>query len=679
LPLPKARGATVNGTARVSGGSGETDSLENDVLDQSYNISLIQPLAPALRFTLAYRYNSFRLTPEGFDTIKRDSSEPWIELVYRRSTFSTRLSFQKLRNRGTNPTDNLDVKAFIAQASWTPHRGPRSTLRYREDHNFADIAIFGRDVKSRTLDFNLNYGEGPWSTIYAFRTTRTENLENLYELEQIKHELRGTYTDRYWDDRFGLSIDGWISRVEQTERVADGTQLAEPLTIQQGLYEVDTSPDVSTLPPAPAGLTDGDFVTPVQPPIEIGGANTFRNIGADLGVTLRATRIEITVDTPSDPGVPWDVYQSVDNINWFPIVGVVSSFDAAFLRYTLVFPETTNRYFKAVNVGPNVSPTVRVTELRVLLDVQGFARPEGANTAYRADLMASLTPNRVVHATFGLGLGNDKNIAGGRVSRARQEVYYLATVDFRLRDDLIFRLNYRFDDGEEDLEPVLRRRVVIYGVDLDWKPLPTVDSILSVIRREESDSSVLIRRSDTVRLRVMTALLPDLKLTSELVRNDTEDMFFGFLQESLRWEERLEARPAPRWRLDGGMSVTWYDSTAPTLVRRRSFLDVRTTWAATHYLTLLGNWRVTQDDSQDNILQRYSISWTPGPKLYLGFTYQDNETIDVRRQVSTNANLNYRLNRSFRLFSDLTRSTLEAFNLAESTTNSFRVGFYLFF
>ena len=83
-----------------------------------------------------------------------------------------------------------------------------------------------------------------------------------------------------------------------------------------GLFAVDALPDLSTLEPAP-DLSNGDFITPARsgilpgsPIIEIGGANTFRNLGLDLGVNRQVTRLEITVNAVSGPGVVWAVWQS---------------------------------------------------------------------------------------------------------------------------------------------------------------------------------------------------------------------------------------------------------------------------------------------------------------------------------------------------------------------------------
>ena len=49
----------------------------------------------------------------------------------------------------------------------------------------------------------------------------------------------------------------------------------------------------------------------------------------------------------------WQVYHSSDNLNWFRVEQVVSFWDAGFLHYRIQFPETTDRYFKAVNVTAN--------------------------------------------------------------------------------------------------------------------------------------------------------------------------------------------------------------------------------------------------------------------------------------------------------------------------------------
>ena len=71
-------------------------------------------------------------------------------------------------------------------------------------------------------------------------------------------------------------------------------------------------------------LIDGELAVPAAGPIAIGGANTFRNVGLDLGVTQPVSRLEISVDTVSDPGLVWRVFRSRDNLVWDEVDGVLS-------------------------------------------------------------------------------------------------------------------------------------------------------------------------------------------------------------------------------------------------------------------------------------------------------------------------------------------------------------------
>ena len=676
LAVPAAA-VEIHGNVRVYDGSTENGDTDVDQLDQQYTLNLRQALTPWLSMLLSYRYTDFSAENGGTD-FERSSSDPRLELLYNRPTVTARLSFRDRRNRGSNPSDNLDLESFLAQLRWQPRKGPWYSLQYRDDTNVADTAVFGRDVSSRAFDLEAVWDRSAWGARYSFNATRLANDGTGFELDEDRHQLRAHLDQRLWGDRLALSANGWISRVEQREVAGSGGRPAQPVPVRDGLFALDTSPDVGELEDAP-GLIDGDTRTPAEPRIEIGGANTFRNAGVDLGFTRQVTRLEITVDAASSPGLLWDAYHSSDGLSWTRISGVRSEYDGALLRYTLFFPEITDRFFKAVNVTVNGFSTVAVTELRALVDVGQLGRRDGRSTTYRADLAARWQPHQRLRADVQVGVANDQDLTRGQLSRDLDELTYSALVRYELTADLEARVGYRFTRVDELREPVLERDEETWSAVLDWSPLETVDGLLSFSSRDEKDGEVLIRSADTVRLRARTRLLPDLELISEVAYSDVDDPLAGFRQTVWRWRETLTADLTERLDVRASASQSYFDSTGTAVIEERSQLELLTHWRATPFLSFTGDWTYGEDDLQDTLTQRYSTFYAPGPRLSASLSYQDTESSDVRQTTTLGASVNYRIRPRLTPFVNFSRSTFRQIGTETTDNTSLRFGFNLFF
>jgi hypothetical protein len=170
---PAVEAAELHGSARVYAGPTDNDGQETDVRDEKYALNLSQVLTPRLRFLLSGRFNRFKSSPEGLADFERDSDEPRIDLHYGSSTVSALFSYFERRTSGTNPSDDFDVSSLQGQFSWRPHVGPSYSLRVRDESNVADVAIFGRDVDSRNLNFSVIHDGARWST----RGQQSESLQ----------------------------------------------------------------------------------------------------------------------------------------------------------------------------------------------------------------------------------------------------------------------------------------------------------------------------------------------------------------------------------------------------------------------------------------------------------------------------------------------------------------------
>jgi len=674
---PSVEAARIDGNVRLFTGFTELGDLETNVTEQRAQVSLTQPIGPWLNLGVHYRHTLNRTSTDQAD-FERRADQPEAFLTYSRSTFTMRLSYFDRSNSGTNPRDNFDSTLATVIAEWRPKHGPRYQIQYRDGSNVADPQLFSRDTDSTDFQFDAVYAKSNWSARGSWITSKIDNNVTGFVLDQDRLLFRSNYSNGFFDDRLSFWVEGWLSEVRQTQVAPTGSMLAQPVPAVQGLYVLDPTPIIGSLEPSP-GLIDGDTQTPVVPRIEIGGSNLFRNIGVDLGVTNRVTRLEITVDTLSDPSLVWELYQSPDNFNWRLVGAVSNTFDEAFLRYTLVFPETVDRYFKAVNVSPNVLTNVAVTEIRALLDVAQLGRDEAKSSTYRVDARTHIRPSRRLRGSVLLFASNDVDIAAGRVSQEINEFSVNLPFQYEISRTLMLTFGYLLNSFEQNLTPVLSRTERRYSTGLQWTPIPNVRGRFNLDRREESDQGRLIRRTDSARAVAMLQIFPDMHLNSELIVSEVDDFANRFTQRVLRWIESLETRPTQTWRVGGGWTASWFDSTGILTVDQRLTLQLFTTWQIVPYLGVSANLDYTIDDIQESLDQRYSVFWSPGRKLTASLYYQDSESVDLRRIRTYGGSLSYRLNRWFTLFANAADSKTEDFGIGATQTRSGRLGFNLNF
>lgn len=673
LTLAAPAGAVeIHGNAQVFAGTTEIDGVDTQVTQQDYRVSFFQPFTPWLSLNVNYRYDKDRTSTDD-NALERARSLPEIVLLYSRPTFTARLDYYEQHTSGTTPSDNFNLTSALAYFSWRPGKGPSYVLQYRDDSNVADVALFGRDTDSNLLQFDTVYDHNNWSLRFSHQDSDVHNNLTGFQLDQTRDLLRVNVHHRWLDGRYTLSAETWLSRVDQEQRTPAGASLAQPVRAVEGLFVIDLTPTIGALDPS-SDLVDRDTETPVVPLIEIGGANTGRNIGVDLGITNRVSRLEITVDTLSGPSLLWDVYHSPDNFNWNLVGGVLSSFDDAFDRYTLLFPETTDRYFKAVNISVNALDNVAVTEIRALLDVDAFGRSKSKSSTYRLDITSSLKPHERVRGNLHLFLGNDEDIGAGRFSQEVNQLVFDSGWTFDAGHDLEVSADFRYSEFEQVLAPRLQREEQHYGVGLTWEPLETVRWLFEVTRRDESDDGQAIRTTDHVRARLAMQIYTALHLTSEISYTDVDDQAGNFTQSVFRWIETLESQPTRTWMLGGSSTLSWFDSLGIETVSRRVSLELFSRWQIVPYLTLSGLVGYTDDDQSENLHQRYTLSWAPGRKLAASIYYQDSDAKGTRRVTGWGGSMSYRLNRGLTLFANASHSQTEEIGFLITETTSGRLG-----
>jgi len=654
-----ARAATLDGSVRLSWSESDLGATSGSSADHAANLSLTQVLTPYLHLRLLGSYSEQTAATDGGSEFERNTLRPLAELVYARPDLSWRVGWQGQQVESTAAAQEFESNALLASLSWRPRSDLRLGLSYRDATNQTDVSALGRDVDERRGRLDAVYERRHWLLGYTASYSELERHSGGFAVEQLRQDVRLSTSRDLADGRLRLAFSGSAGRLDSEER-RGGDDLGEPLPAAQGLFAIDASPAIGELDPAP-GLVDGDFAAPTSPPIEIGGANTFRNVGLDLGLPRPASRLEIAVDRISGAQLVWDVFQSADGLVWEP-VGVLSRrFDADLLRYTLRFAETSERFLKAVNVSTNPATDVRVTEVRALREIEDLVGSAARESElYRAGASLAWRVSERVAFDAAAETSNDTATTGGVVRRDFRATSVRAGLQVDLARDLALSARFRRGESEERRLGGLTRISDDFALGLHWTPLPTVDALLTASTRTDSDARGELADLEALRATVSLALLDELELVTDVGASRLETAGRGRPRDTLSWTQRVEMRPREAWRVGGGYSwqrTESQDAALPLYESTSVFVDVD--WTPGGALTLHGSLTYSDESTSSTLRQSYGLYWSPGPRLNISVGWDQFEQRDGILTASDSLSLNYRAASRLLLFGNVARSRNE--------------------
>lgn len=649
--------ATIDGSLRLTWNQTDLGEAESAGRDHAANLSLQQELSPYLRLRFSGLYGEQTSSFDGREVLSREVTQPTAELAYSRPNLSWRIGWENLEVDSSERAQRFDSNALRASLSWRPRGGFRLGLSYREATNQSeDVATLGRDLESRQGRVDAVWQRRYWSVGYGASYSELTGGASALEIEQLRQDLRLLASRGFAGDRLQVTLSGTAGRLDAEERRGAG-EVGDPLPAAAGLYALDASPAIAELAPAP-GLVDGDVATATSPPIEIGGANTFRNVGLDLGVPRPATRLEIVVDRVSGADLVWEVYESADGLVWEPLAVVSRDFDVDLLRYTLRFPESSQRYLKAVNVSANSENGVRVTELRALLDYSlADGSAERSSDLYRVSAALGWRLGERVRLDAGGYTGNDATTVGGVVRRDDTASGYHAGARVDLARELVLSVTYRHGESEQRRGEVVTRITDDLGATLRWTPLPTVDALASAGVRTDADRTRDLSETEYARLMITLDLLDELRLVSDVGMSRLQGGAVRTARDTLSFHQRIEMRPRKHWRVHGGYSWSRIDAAGggQSLFESQS-MYVDFGWSPGSALTLSGTLWYFDESNGSTLRQSYGLSWSPGPRLGVSLGWDQYEQRDGLLTGNDSLAVHYELGPRMQLFASLSRS-----------------------
>lgn len=650
--------ASIDGAVRYTWTETDFATSQTSSDDLGANLSLNQELTPFLRLRFYGVYGEQSTAVDGDEMTSRSVLQPRVELAYGKPGLSWRIGWENRRIDSLEASEELESTALLATLSWQPRDDFRLSLGYRDTTNEADVSALGREIDERRGSVDAVYQRPLWGLGYSASYNELVGGAGDLEIEQLRPELRLQAARQTADGRLRFAVAGSASRVDAEQRRGEG-ELGEPLPALQGLYAIDASPAIGELVTTP-GLVDGDAVNAVSPAIEIGGANTFRNVGVDLGLPLPATRLEVAVDRLSDAQLAWEVYESADGVIWDRVAVVSREFDATLLRYRLRFPQTSGRFLKAVNVGNNEATDVRVTEVRALRELGEITAPERGSELYRAAANFGWRVAPRVSVDAGADYSNDVSTIAGIVRRDQTTSALRAGMRVDLARDLTLSFRFRRSESEERRVDGINRSTDDLGASLRWSPLPTVDALLSAGVRTDSDESRELSNLESVRLTVSLDLLDELQLISDASFSRLDGAAVARARDTLSWSQRVEMRPLRNWRLNAGYSWSRTESTIESgVLFERTGVFVGFDWSPGSALTVRGTLDYSDDARSAALRQSYGLFWSPGPKLSMSLSWDQFEQEDGLLTANESFSVNYKLATRVLLFSTLSRSRSE--------------------
>lgn len=354
---------------------GSTMGQQTDSFQQSYQLTLNHRVLPNLTLLAGGFFQQTDTTleiPRGFllrsDTTLK-SLRPFAKILLNSELYRGQLSYSRVDDRidpGSGLRQRQIREIMSGYFAWMPDDYPQTEVRLTRTDNH-DRA---RAVVDRVRDeFSVTSRYEPIDPLlvrYRGTVTRQRDRLNRNEVDTESHNLHVIYGDTLWDDRLTLGAD-YNGTTRRNDTTTSGTgEVTFPLFPFDGLTAIDDSPEQGALASNPA-LVDSE--TSLGAGINIGlpppgGDEDPRNIGLDFGVEVEANTLLVWVDRDLPVEVSssfsWDIYTSVDNIDWTLRETVMSApFGGAFqTRFELRFTEVTTRYLKVV-IAP-LSPTVQL-------------------------------------------------------------------------------------------------------------------------------------------------------------------------------------------------------------------------------------------------------------------------------------------------------------------------------
>jgi hypothetical protein len=610
--------------------STRTDFVTND---ESLDLNWNKAVTPFLGYRLTLRTERTGSTTTT-DNVKTNSDtillQPLGDFTLATPLYSLNagLRARELFTEGnTAEPAHLSDRNYFLRFFYTPANLP--TASFIIDRTTSVDDHHTRDNNDTRYQFSLQHTISDFIGSYNF--SRDVNEDHLVERTRTQDSHVGNlgYSSLWFGDHLAVQSNLTVNHTTTTDEFLTlGTQVVSR-TLNRGLRaDVD---------PTPQNSADVPVVT--APGLSAGGGNVplplFASVGFELTVRSAIGEMEITVAPeppfvlPTNLGsvVAFRVFATDDAtlVNWTEVTGVGQAYDPLQSKFTLTFPSTTARFFKAfVNAnafgalvkatGITTGTTINVTQgqQRVQTNLSGtyiggvvFTPVRWASASYNITLSGSLqdpehfTTWTVTHA------GN-VTLQVHRLLSVGSTVQYTSTTS-----------------DQPGFEPTTSTS---YTLNLGSNPLPTLTTALTLARTENTLGGSLQNRTDAANLSVAAKVLPRLNADSTITFSHTDDLLTKQVIYAEGFTLNLNAQVLPRVNSLLNYSVLRQDTSPPTVgqpqISVTHTIGGGTTYTLSRVINVSTRFDYTVAPTSTAFAQTYKVDWIPTEKTSLAIGYR---------------------------------------------------------
>ena len=379
-------------STKVTDASGVATTVETKNINPRLTLNLDSLVYPNLRLNAGGVFEINRSFTKNLFSVddsvnKIDSTitrmRPFVLLRSTNPVFSPGVGFFRREDRARTGASSVKLvnDDYAAYLGWKPDGGPQSDFQFVRTNTFDRSRAF----QDSTKDFGSlisGYTHQNFSAYYRGAYLASNDRLRGLDTTQVSNAGRVAYSQSFIDKR--LLWNGMYSINDQditTRQSGDGGEVALPVIANGGLASLSDTPGTGSLSQSPL-LVDGTLTASagvalgLPPP----GTNAqARNIGLDFLNRTEVNRLLIWVDRelPVDVAASfsWEVYSSVDNLQWKRETFVSAApFGPFENRFEVDFSNLTARYIKVVTrplsvIVPEASrfPDIFVTEVQAFL------------------------------------------------------------------------------------------------------------------------------------------------------------------------------------------------------------------------------------------------------------------------------------------------------------------------
>ena len=660
--------STNNSTTEIDGE--ETFSLRS--FNRNFSLNLNRPVTPIVSYNLNLRANLGDMETTdylaGSDTMTyRRSLEPTLELFIRNNIYDLNAGYRRQEQWSTAHYSNegrLTTEFYYSRLSVMPKKLPSFSLDLERLKNFDYLSERETDNSTDSYSVSSSYilPSRDMKFGYSIVYSRDESKTPLSILaKSVKTNFSNNYNIGYADSLWNRKINYsamYLGNYSRNRNRQYYTSTGSQVNLRDnggGFSAQDTDKQVSLV--SNSGLTDANLVTSAG--IDL-SSNTDNQIGIQILFGKSVDRLYIYVDenisgeNALDNKNNWQVYKSSTNsygswtaVNISNAKVVYDSLNNKY-RYEILFSSSEAAfYFKAVNLVVSSEGNVDVTEIQAygtdkITDI-GAVTDVSKSFSQRINLNAGIRPARkwdfnlsysidradqtptsmmdsvsgIIENIFSNSLDDENENISSTLTRS-----YNASARWQTHRLLTSTMNINRNEGFNNTGGI-ESASNGYSLSMNYVPLPTVDTILTILRSDSFIDKVKESTSDSLLLSANTQLHRDVNMVTDIGYSRSKDIVDDSTTSFSSINGSLDARITRK--MSGTVNYGYSNTSGRDSSVSKDF-STSVNYQAGRFINVSGNFDYTNSADNEDVSESIGVDWLPLPKIRLNVNYQHRDS-----------------------------------------------------